>query len=220
MNSDIDNKLMDYDERKVADKVADEILEKDEKEDRKLLILLLIFLFCLIFLISSVTFALIGTNYNDDNAISTGSVLFSYVENSNNIEITNAMPISDKEGLALNKNKEYFEFYIAVGFNKVKNKSINYELSLYPNPTNTLDGKYVRVALFENDKLLSINNKTVNNFSDLSDSKTRAGSKLLIKRTYSENKLNTYVLKMWLSSNYSVDNVQRTFRCRLGVDAY
>ena len=72
MNSDIDNKLMDYDERKVADKVADEILEKDEKEDRKLLILLLIFLFCLIFLISSVTFALIGTNYNDDNAISTG----------------------------------------------------------------------------------------------------------------------------------------------------
>lgn len=209
------------DEMELSNAMADEILEEDEKDRKKLLILLIIFLIALIFLVSSVTFALIGTyHHNDDNIIQTGSILFSYDEKSNGIEILNAYPTKDEIGKQMKKEGEYFKFNISVGFVKSKHNKINYQLSLVPIRGNTLSGDYIRVYLTENGRDVLINNKNINNFSEFENSKIRSNSKVLLTRTVTRNTVNIYVLKMWLSEDYKVTSDVRTFRCKIGVDTY
>lgn len=51
-------------ERSIADEVADNLLTLDSKEDKKYFFLILLFLICLIFLVSSLSFAIFRTYYN------------------------------------------------------------------------------------------------------------------------------------------------------------
>ena len=62
------NKKFDYEDKVVADQVADEILTVEEDDDRWLFFLLLLFLICLIFLVSSLSFAIFNTYYNGDSS--------------------------------------------------------------------------------------------------------------------------------------------------------
>ena len=55
---------MSFEEKEVADKVADEILTVKEEDNRLFFVLVLLFLSCLIFLVSSVSFAVFDTYYN------------------------------------------------------------------------------------------------------------------------------------------------------------
>lgn len=57
-------KKLDIEEREVADEVADEILTVKKEEHRGLFYLILLFLICLIFLVSSLSFAIFDTYYN------------------------------------------------------------------------------------------------------------------------------------------------------------
>lgn len=54
-------------EKEIADEVADEILTVDENQNRTLFWLILLFLICLIFLVSSLSFAIFNTYYNGDS---------------------------------------------------------------------------------------------------------------------------------------------------------
>ena len=69
------NKKFDFEDKVVADQVADEILTVEEDDDRGLFFLLLLFLICLIFLVSSLSFAIFNTYYNGDstNVIDVGT---------------------------------------------------------------------------------------------------------------------------------------------------
>ncbi len=58
---------MSFEEKEVADQVADEILTVKEDDNRLFFILILVFLACLIFLVSSVSFAVFDTYYNGGN---------------------------------------------------------------------------------------------------------------------------------------------------------
>lgn len=209
----------------VADQVADEILEKQDDKDKRLIILVLFFIAILILLLSSFTFAyLFSDEHQKDNVITTGSVLFSYSDGDNTINIENAMPIDDEVGKKLTGDDNFFDFYVSVGFgghhkgHHHKNKNIIYEISLVPDRYNTLDEKFVRVYLEENDKPVVINNNEVNNFSDLKDSKF--GGKLLYKNNTNINKKGHYIFKMWVSNDYNVKPTSEVFKCKLNVNAY
>ena len=213
---------MDINEIEIADEVANEILEKSGRDRKTYIILLMIFLVALLFLVSTITFALIGTyNRHADNVISTGSVLFSFSENSNSIAILDALPVTDEVGKTLSGNREYFEFTISVGFDDVKNNTkLNYELSLVPDSTSTLDPNYIRVYLVENTNPVLINDKEVNNLSDLEDSTIRNGAKVLYRKTVDSPVLNKYVFRMWVSQDYNVTSVEESFKCFVAVDTY
>ena len=58
------NKKFSLEETKLADQVADELLTVEEEEDRRYFILILLFLMCLVFLVSSISFAVFDTYYN------------------------------------------------------------------------------------------------------------------------------------------------------------
>ena len=72
---DFNNKKLEFEDRVIADQVADEILTVEEDDNRGLFFLLLLFLICLIFLVSSLSFAIFNTYYNGDstNVIDVGT---------------------------------------------------------------------------------------------------------------------------------------------------
>lgn len=70
-----EDKKLEFEDKIVADQVADEILTVEEDDDKGLFFLLLLFLICLIFLVSSLSFAIFNTYYNGDstNVIDVGT---------------------------------------------------------------------------------------------------------------------------------------------------
>lgn len=215
---------LDNDERDLADKVADEILQKDEEDKKRLLIFVFIFVLLTLF-VSFAGFSLFkikqGTN---NNIINAGSVLFSFNEKTNAINMQNTYPMTDEVGKKLSGDGEYFEFTISTKIESNEIKRLTYEITLTPIETsNTLDEKYVRVYLEEDGKAVSINENEVNSFEGLPDSTLdlrKNDSKQLYKKTVSSGALHTYKFRMWVDEDYNVDNVSRVFKCYLYVDAY
>ena len=218
-----ENKDLFVNERHVADDVADEILYEEKKSNTRFLVFLLIFLICLIFLVASISFAVLNA-YNvgsTDNTINAGSILFSFSEDSANINIVNAMPVTDEYGKNNISAGEYLDFTVSVAFSGTqKDDYLDYELSLIPLDGNTLDGKYVRVYLLENGKELSINGNTVNSFYGLYNSSFSNYGKILIKRSITQNQINEYRLVLWVSEDYPVSTTSEEFKCKIAINAY
>lgn len=220
-NNDLQRSLK-REERVVADRVADEILEQPEEDRHLFLILLLLLLFGLLFLVSSVSFAIFGTQFKSNNVIKSGSILFSYEEESRGIYITNAYPIPDEEGKRLSKDREYFDFEVSYSvLDKKTTDTAFYQISLVPDSKNTLDSNYVRVYLLEDGEEVSLcGNNKVCSYSKLKDSKIRNGAKMLLKRKISDTYIHSYTLRLWVSYDYTVSQASETFRCYVAVDGY
>lgn len=211
---------LNIEERVLADEVADGLINEDNKEKRKFLIFLLIFIICLTFLISSVSFAIISTYHSGshDNVINANSVLFSFTEDSNHIKILNAYPTSDEIGKSYNGHNQYFDFSVSVGFSKKsKDKNLKYEVSLIPLSGNTLDSKYIRVYLTENNREVSIKQNTVNNFSDLDKSSKFNNGRILVIKKVTDNTVSNYRLRLWLSDQYQITGKSQVFKCKVAV---
>lgn len=210
-------------ERVIADEVADTILSHNDNEKRKFLVLLLIFIVCLTFLVSSISFAIISSYHSGshNNIIESGSVLFSFSENSNYIEIHDAYPVSDYVGKSYTGHNQYLDFSVSVGFSKkVKNKNLQYEISLIPLSGNTLDSRYIRVYLTENNSDVLVGDNIINNFSDLENSSRFENGKVLLTRTVKGDSINNYRLRLWLSEQYEVSDKSEIFKCKVAVSTY
>ena len=195
---------LDKEQLAVSDDVADEILQRDEKHNKFYFLFLMLLLIFLTFIVSSLSFALFGTYVKNFNNISTGSVLFSYEENSNNISISDMYPTSDAVGKKLSDVGQYFDFSISSKLEANSIGKITYEISLVPDLENTLDSKYVRINLLENGKDVLFNNKDVVSYNELSDSKIRSGAKVLFVNTVKTDYVANYVFRMWVSSDFTV----------------
>lgn len=215
---------LNNEELKVADKVADEILQKEEQEQKRLLLFVLIFVLLTLF-VSFAGFSLFKIKQgSNNNIINAGAVAFSYSERTNAISMINTYPMTDEVGKKLSGIGEYFEFTISTRIESAKISNITYEITLTPiENENTLDEKYVRVYLEEDGNAVLVNKNEVNSFNKLTNSNltTRGkNSKMLYKKTVRGKTLTTYKFRMWVDEDYNVDNVSRTFKCYLYVDAY
>lgn len=215
---------LNNEELKVADKVADEILQKEEQEQKRLLLFVLIFVLLTLF-VSFAGFSLFKIKQgSNNNIINAGAVAFSYSERTNAISMINTYPMTDEVGKKLSGIGEYFEFTISTRIESAKISNITYEITLTPiENENTLDEKYVRVYLEEDGNAVLVNKNEVNSFNKLPNSNltTRGkNSKMLYKKTVRGKTLTTYKFRMWVDEDYNVDNVSRTFKCYLYVDAY
>lgn len=225
-------------EKEIADEVADEILTVEDNRDRSLFFLILIFLICLIFLVASLSFAILNTYYNGDSTnvidvgtdvvvnkkknirpIDAGTVLLSFNEGSNYIYMTNVLPMHDEMGKKLSGSKEYFDFNVS---STLKNTSSNivYEISLIPIEGNTLSQNDVRVYLTEDGKEVSITKNMVNNFSDLPDSSYNNGGKVIYRKTVNQSSVSEYVFRMWYSFDATVSKDKKQFGCKVAINAH
>lgn len=210
---------LDTTERLVADVVADEILAR-EKQEKKVVLLFLLLFVVFVFILSYLIFSRFAIySKNEENAIQSGSIVFSYEEGTNKINIKNATAIPDEVGKALNDNDNFFEFNVAIKLKSKKQTKITYEISL-TQKEGTLDSKYVRVLLVEDGKEVVVNGNTINTFSDLKFSKIRPDSRFLYKKEITSEIISNYVFKMWVGNNYELDTIERTFSCFVNIDAY
>ncbi|MGM9879123.1 MAG: hypothetical protein ACI31R_03780 [Bacilli bacterium] len=286
-----DKKKFTFEEKVVADRVADEILTvDDDKENKKYFFLVLLFLVCLIFLVSSLSFAIFDTYYNggNNNVIDVGvdviiddndddndkdnvdntdkdsndnvgnkdsskksdsttddidnnsnrdsnsnsnnnisiqpsrpaSVLFSFNEGSNYINMVDVYPMSDQLGKKLTGSNQYFDFNVSAVLTNNKSGKLVYEISLVPLSGNTIDEDDVRVYLMENGSAVSLSDNAVNNYGDLPTSKYHSEGKVIYRKVVSDKFYGNYIFRMWLSSDAKVAQVSKKFGCKIAVDAY
>lgn len=212
-------KKLELDELEVADTVADEILIK-KKEEKKMILFFLLLFILLVFVLSYLIFSRFAIfSKNTENVIQAGSIVFSYEEGSNKINIQDAEAVSDEVGKQLSGSNSDFEFNVAIKIDSKIQPKLTYEISL-TQKEGSLDAKYVRVMLLENGKEVLINGNSVNYFSDLKKSNLRSNAKLLYKKEITSEIIASYVFKMWVGENYRLDTVKRTFSCFVNIDAY
>lgn len=159
-------------------------------------------------------------NISDKPGIDAGSVLFTFNEGSNYISMSNVFPTDDEVGMNLTGDKQYFDFNVAAEFNANSKGNLVYEISVVPVSGNTISLNDVRVYLTENQKSVSVLNNDVNTIANLPDSTYRKGGKVLYRKTVNDSYRANYVFRMWLAKDANINEVIRTFGCKIVVDAY
>ena len=233
MNSDRDNKdkeLLDISSDKelvrVADEVAFDILHPDINNNKRLLFLLSLFIIFLTSIVSFMCFSMADRfNSIKNNTITTGSVLFSFSDDSNYINMIDVYPVSDEVGMKLTGKNEMYEFNVSEKYygdasQKKRSDYSNYEVSLVLNDENTIEPNYVKIYLIKNQKEVKINDKVINRISELPKSKVQNNGYTLIRNEINDDNFDNYTFRMWLSSDYVVDSVPRVFKCKIVVNSY
>ena len=106
----------------------DEIKSESQLDNKKLIVRVALLIIMLLLLIMGTSLAVFTWQYNGTtaNRISTVDISMDYLEsNSEIINITNALPMSDEEGIYQN---DTFDF--AVNSNTTRNTTINYTLTI------------------------------------------------------------------------------------------
>ena len=169
-------------------------------------------------------------NGKDDNIISdiiipsghidSSKIYFSYDSGSNYIKMDNVLPTRDDIGMNYSGDKQYFDFNIEALFSKKPQKKLVYEISIIPMKYNSIPNSDVRVYLTENKKGVSILNDTVNNFSDLPNSRFNENAKVIYRKVIDKNYSAKYIFRMWLSYDANISKDVKKFGCKIAVNAY
>ena len=160
----------------------------------------------------------------DANSISTGEISLTYLESTSEINLTNALPMSDNDGKLLSKKGAKFEF--AITTNSDYAQVINYDINIEPLVVDTgltgLNPEDVKVyltdkegnTLVEPTKLSQLNNFKL--YSDKHDHKKQS-TKITSK----------YVLRAWIDKDviasdwykeYKNNNTKYQYKFRVNVN--
>ena len=187
--------------------------------------------FFLILLLLLFITALLGTAYSlfiyagegaKNNTFSTSSINFSFDETTNGISLKNAVPIIDEVGKKLQSDDNdvgYFDFNVSYNsFSFARN--VSYEIYITPSENNSLDGKYVKVYLTDqNDQPLL--GDVVKTFEELDSAKTiNDGSKQIYYDSFTKTGVKKFRLRMWVSEDYPIDKESRSFKLKVNVNAF
>lgn len=165
------------------------------------------------------------------NVINTENISLSYVESSNGISISNAMPISDFEGKSLVGESNVFDFEISSSI--VGSATVSYEIvaekvqvdgveldnnNIKIYLEKLVNGQYLATPITEIPKGF-IRNGIPSELGSSSDEMTlHYGSFQNLddqKKVFTDN----YRLRMWISENTVIDDVSRTFQIKINVYA-
>ena len=156
------------------------------------------------------------------NTITTGTISMSYSEPENGITLTNAMPMEDSTGMALDGANETFDFTVTATINGSGTTTINYAVTAVTEPGTTLNDNYVKVYLtnMASDADTQILAPTV--VSSLPKTSSDAsgapdGQFILDDGTFAVSSTNEYRLRMWVANNYAVTGSSETYTLRVNV---
>lgn len=177
----------------------------------------------LVVAVIGISFAAYSTTFSSTtaNSISTGTIMVSYTEPTNAINILDAMPMSDTDGKALSGAGKTFDFVVSTQASNAL--TVPYTITLTKEESSTLADSEVKVYLTKNGADV-VAPTLVSALSDASG--TRAGSKVLystsdVFTTTSEPaKTSNYVLRMWVDSAVTVDSSSsKTYKAKVNVDS-
>lgn len=158
-----------------------------------------------------------------NNVITTGSIIFTYTETTNGINLQNAMPISDEVGKKLERsenNEGYFDFNVSCSL--AGTARINYEVyATKLNVENPLSEEYVKMYLTDgttDQPILGYDNDVPTYYS-LKDSTVASGSKTLYTGSFTNSGVQSFRLRMWLSDQYTVTDQSNDFKIKVNIKA-
>ena len=182
------------------------------KESSKKIILVIFVVIVSIVVLVGFTYALFrySRTSSTNNTITAGKLEFGYIEETNGINLQNAMPISDETALNTTNSKDYFDFYVK--YNVSSNAIIDYEIDIENTTSNieqVINGSLsemstsrIKVAL-ENRTVVDDENPMLVNptyFSELElfpASNSRNGY-VLYKNSTTGSSTDYYRLYMWI----------------------
>lgn len=182
------------------------------KESSKKIILIVFVIIVSIVVLVGFTYALFrySRTSSTNNTIVAGKLEFGYVEETNGINLQNAMPISDETALNTTNSNDYFDFYVK--YNISRNAIIDYEIDI-ENTTRELEQvisgglselstSSIKVAL-ENRTVVNNSNPMIVNpsyFSELEKLPASNGKKgyILHRTSISGDSVDYYRLYMWI----------------------
>lgn len=195
-------------------------MEMKENNQKKVLLSVL-GVAILVVAVVGISFAIYSTSFETEaNSISTGTVMVSYTEPTNAININDALPIADATGKALEGTGKTFDFTVAT--HATSALTIPYVVTLTPDTNNTITNEQVKVYLTKDTKEVLAPTKV----SALAADATRATSKKLYdgsdKYTADDttSKTSKFVLRMWVADDVDAAAIQaKTYKAKVNVDS-
>ena len=183
---------------------------------KKTLILSIMGLIGLVIVTIGITYAIftytkLGTT---DNTITAGTLKFLYTENTGvktGIQLTNALPISDTQGKALDGDNNVFDFSIEA--TNTGTEAIPYEVTLRKKSTSTLGEENVKVYLTDRTESTEKEELEPTKYSELTQTNIDVGSK--IEKTIYNGTVNggevsykkDFRLRMWIDEQSNQSDI-------------
>ena len=154
------------------------------------------------------------------NTITTGTITMSYSEDTNGINLIDALPMTDEQGKALAGENNVFEF--TVGATITGTTTINYAVTATKESGSSLDDTAVKVYLTDitsggDTEVLaptkvSALQKTTSDVSGASNDQYK-----LTSGTFNTTTTKKYRLRMWVADDYSSLGTSGTYKLRVNV---
>lgn len=175
-----------------------------------------------VFLIIGIVLALvagIGATYSffiyrkDGGNISleTGEININFANNKNYLTVPDAYPVSDMIG----KIYPYYADFTITGTTEIA--AIKYEIQIVPDDSNTIDSKYIKVYLTDQDDNVIVEPTIYDNLASVSD---KIG-KVVYSSSFpssSSSVSKSFRLRVWIDESYT-KNVQETFNFNIYLHA-
>lgn len=169
--------------------------------------------------------------FDETNSVSTGTIMVSYTEPTNAINITDAMPLSDANGMALSGENKTFDFTVSTRATNAL--TVPYVISLTRDASSTLANNEVKVYLTHADDSVvtdvtsgkALGAALVSSFGDHA---TRANTVTLatindvFAGTGEAAKVTNYRLRLWVDENVAVSadsNSVKSYKALVNVDS-
>ncbi len=198
--------------------------DKGYKNDSRSILLMVLGVAILVVAVIGVSFAAFVASRATSkvNTLTTGAISMAF-QDTTYIDIHNAMPISDKEGMALTGNYNSMKFTVSA--NVSGSTKIDYTISavdVTDQNGNKIPEKYLKIYMVGEGSLLSTpvlysNLETIKH--DNKKDKVLARSSFVTSASSAQEYKNEYELKMWIDEKAVIGKDPMTFKIKVRLDA-
>ena len=176
----------------------------------------------LVVAVIGISFAIYQTTFDssNSNSIATGTIMVSYTEPTNAINIADALPMSDEDGKALSGSGNTFDFTVSTQATNAL--TVPYTISLTKVADSTLTDDEVKVYLTKDGSPVVEPTKisALSAFASRGDSKTLYTTQDVYTTTDEPAKTSNYVLRMWIDQDVAVSgDASKTYKAKVNVDS-
>ena len=157
------------------------------------------------------------------NTITTGTITMSYSEDTNGINLMDALPMSDEQGKALAGESNVFDFTVTATINGSGTTTINYDVTATKESDSTLVDSAVKVYLTNIDSnadtqiLAPTKVSTLTKTGNSEASGAPSNQYKLTSGTFTNTTTRKYRLRMWVADDYSSLGTSGTYKLRVNV---
>ena len=157
------------------------------------------------------------------NTITTGTITMSYSEDTNGINLVNALPMSDEQGKALAGENNVFDFTVTATINGSGTTTINYDVTATKESDSTLVDTAVKVYLTDitsggdTQVLAPTKVSALTKTGNSEASGAPSNQYKLTSGTFTNTTTRKYRLRMWVADDYSSLGTSGTYKLRVNV---